>query len=385
MGSIGSYIFRAMAGAFLVVLITLTAVIWITQALREFNLVTSHGQTALAFLGVTSLIIPQLVPVIAPLAFVVAASHVLIKLSTDFELIVMNAAGMPPRRVLQPLLALATLVAVLVGILNAYIAPQCLRMAREWATEIRADLITRIVQPGHFVSIESGLTFHIRERRPNGQLLGILLDDRRNPKERVTLIAEYGEFLKNEHGPFLLMHNGNIQRHDLTQRDPNIVQFDRNAFDLSQFDGRTVIRYSSRERYLWELIRPNRLDPDLVRQVGYNRAELHDRLVGVLYPFAFAIAAFAFLGSPQTTRQSRVWSVLAVIGVISAVRLVGFAGAVLGIQRPAFLLLPYVMVFSAIGLCGLAIWRGSIIEPPAFLLNAYNALSQRRARHSAAT
>ena len=41
--------------------------------------------------------------------------------------------------------------------------------------------------------------------------------------------------VKNENGNFLLLQNGSIQRHETKQRDPNIVVFDRYAFDLSQF------------------------------------------------------------------------------------------------------------------------------------------------------
>ena len=32
-----------------------------------------------------------------------------------------------------------------------------------------------------------------------------------------------------------------------------------------------------------------------------------------LYPFAFVLIAFAFLGAPRTTRQSAAWSMTAVI------------------------------------------------------------------------
>ena len=57
---------------------------------------------------------------------------------------------------------------------------------RRWATEVRADLVSNVVQPGRFTNLEYRLTLHIRERLPNGQLLGILIDDQRNPKERMN-------------------------------------------------------------------------------------------------------------------------------------------------------------------------------------------------------
>ena len=92
-------IFRTTFGAFLMVLVSLTAVIWLTQALRDVDLMTGQGQTILVFIGITSLIIPQLVMVIAPVALVVAVAYILHKLATDSEIIVMNGAGMPPWRI----------------------------------------------------------------------------------------------------------------------------------------------------------------------------------------------------------------------------------------------------------------------------------------------
>ena len=60
MGSIDKYIFRTTLASFALVLVSLTGVIWITQALRGIDLMTSQGQTILTFLGVTSLVIPAL-------------------------------------------------------------------------------------------------------------------------------------------------------------------------------------------------------------------------------------------------------------------------------------------------------------------------------------
>jgi lipopolysaccharide export system permease protein len=267
MGSIGRYIFRTTFGAFLLVLVSLTAAIWLTQALRDVDLMTNQGQTILVFIGITSLVIPLLIMVITPFALVVAVAHVLHKLSTDSEIIVMNGAGMRPWRLLQPFLAVTIVVSVMLATISSYVAPESLRMLRRWLTEVRTDLVSNIVQPGRFIAIEPGLAFNIRERRPNGLLAGLLLDDRRDPKERVTVIAERGELLKSDNGSFLILQNGSIQRHDLKERDPNIVIFDRYAFDLSQFtSGPQIIKYSVRERYLWQLIWPDPNDPQLKDQ-----------------------------------------------------------------------------------------------------------------------
>ncbi len=49
-------------------LVVLTGVIWITQALRQIDLLTSKGQTILIFMMMTGLALPSLVAIIAPVA-----------------------------------------------------------------------------------------------------------------------------------------------------------------------------------------------------------------------------------------------------------------------------------------------------------------------------
>jgi lipopolysaccharide export system permease protein len=378
MGSISRYIFFTTLNAFLVVLVSLTAVIWVTQALHDFDLVTNQGQTILVFMGITGLIIPLLVLVIAPIALLIAVAHVLNKLSTDSEIIVMNAAGMSPWVLFRAFMMVTLVVALLVAAISTYFAPKGLRMLRDWLTEVRANVVSTIVQPGRFTSIEQGVTIHIRERRANGQLAGILLDDRRNPNERLTVLAEAGELVDNDKGTFLILQKGIVQRHAADQRDPAMVVFDRYAFDLSQFAaGPQAVKYSIRERYLWQLLMPDPKDQFYIKQPGQFRAELHDRLMAPLYPIAFVVIAFAYLGAPRTTRQSRTVSMLGAIGGVGLLRLIGFASTVFGATMPWMLSLQYVAMALAL-VSGLwVIRRGLILEPPAFIVDWVTALTAR--------
>ena len=381
MGSINEYILRTTLGAFLIVLVSLTAVIWVTQALRDIDIMTSQGQTILVFVGITGLIIPLLVLVIAPIALLIAVAHVLNKLSNDSEIIVMNAAGMSPWVLFRAFVVAALVVSVLVGAISAYFAPKGLRMLRDWLTAVRANVVSSIVQPGRFTTIENGVTIHIRERRPNGQLAGIFLDDRRNPNERITVLSEIGELLDNESGTYLVLQKGIVQRQETGQRDPAMVVFDRYAFDLSQFAGGVQsAKYSIRERYLWQLLFPDPKDQFYVEQPGQFRAELHDRLMAPLYPLAFVVIAYAYLGAPRTTRQSRTLSMLGAIGGVALLRLIGFSSTVFGAVVPWMLALQYLTLAAAIGAGLYVIRRGLIIEPPVFIADWLAALTERLGR-----
>jgi len=378
MGSISRYIFRTTLASFLVVLVSLTAVIWVTQALRDIDLMTSQGQNILVFVGITGLIVPLLILVIAPIALLIAVAHVLNKLSSDSEIIVMNAAGMSPWFLFRAFMSAAIVVSILVMAISAYFAPKGLRMLRDWLTEVRANVVSNVVQPGRFTSIESGVTIHIRERKLNGQLLGIFLDDRRNPNERLTVLSETGDLVDNDNGTFLVLQSGLMQRQEVGKRDPAMVVFDRYAFDLSQFaGGAQAVKYSIRERYLWQLLFPDPKDQFYLEQPGQFRAELHDRLVAPLYPIAFVVIAFAYLGAPRTNRQSRTLSMVGAISAVALLRLTGFASTVAGANAPWMLALQYITLAIALGGGLFVIRSGTILEPPAFLLNWINALSER--------
>jgi len=384
MGSINSYIFRTTFGVFLVVLVSLTAVIWVTQALHDIDLMTSQGQTILVFIGITGLIIPLLILVIAPIALLIAVAHVLNKLSNDSEIIVMNAAGMSPWKLFRAFMSVAVAVSLIVMVISAYFAPKGLRMLRDWLTEVRANVVSTIVQPGRFTTIERGVTIHIRARRPDGQLLGILIDDQRDPAERFTILAEAGDLLENSKGTFLILQNGSVQRQEAKQPDPNMVVFDRYAFDLSRFSGGPqTVKYSIRERYLWQLIWPDPTDQIYVEQPAQFRAELHDRLVAPLYPLIFVVLAFAYLGAPRTNRQSRTLSLVGAIGAVALVRLIGFASTVFGVNYPWVLSTQYIAIAAAAAFGLFVIDRGLIIEPPAFLSNWIATWSQRLTRRFA--
>lgn len=387
MGANDRYIMRTVLGAFLLVLVSLTIIIWTTHAIREIDVVTNQGQTILAFLGLTALLVPMLVLVIAPLAFVIAVIYTLNKLNADSEIAVMNAAGMSPWRIFMPFLLVALIVAGLVAVISAYLSPKALRELRILITHVRANLIANVIQPGRFTALQGGqLTFHIRERRANGELGGIFIDDRRDPDLRATFLAERGVIVENDGGSFLVLEKGSAQRVSAKDPDPTIVLFDRYAFDMTQFSGSDSLpTFNVRERYLWDLIWPNPADPYYQQNVGRFRAELHDRLLAPIYPVIFALLAFAILGAPRTTRQTRGLSMLMAVISAGLVRLVGFAGVVFIGKSPLAIIVLYgALILTTAGSIAL-IARATVIEPPAFLTNALAALQARFGPQLAAT
>jgi lipopolysaccharide export system permease protein len=133
------------------------------------------------------------------------------------------------------------------------------------------------------------------------------------------------------------------------------------------------------------LASPDPKDPLYQSQPGQFRAELHDRIVAPLYPLAFTVIAFAILGAPRTTRQSRAFSLgLAILGV-AVLRFGGFACVVIAPRTAIAVMFLYGSLVAAFGLGLIAIGRGTIIEPPAFVTKTIAHFTERANRILAPT
>lgn len=359
MTQIERYMFRIALGAFLACLTGLTGTIWVTQALRELDLVTAKGQTLLIFLFITGLSLPTLITVIAPVALFIAVVYALNRLNGDSELIVMSAAGMQPRRILKPFLTLALAISVLVAFLTIQVMPSSFQELREVLTRIRGDFVANVVKEGQFTSLDSGITFHFRERGRDGSLRGLFIQDKREAGKAVVYLAEKGQVADYDGQTYLVLEKGSVHRQQKDSRDASIVTFERYAVDLAAFtppDADPV--YKPRERSTLQLFFPNRDEGYYRLQKGRFRAELHDRLSSWLYPLALAFIAFAALGDPRTTRQGRGLAVAgAIVGVV-ALRIAGFAATSAAARSQGAVVAIYAVPLVAIGLSCLLIFHG---------------------------
>ena len=343
------YIFRNAALACLVTLAALTSVIWITQALRELDLVTGKGQTILILLKVTALSLPSLIMLMAPFALFLSIIYTLNKLSGDSELIVMNAAGVSPFRIFRPLFILTCAVAFVVAFISLYAMPASFRALRDLVTKVRSDVITSVVQEGRFITLDKGITFHYREKAPGGTLVGILVQDKRDAKATMTYIAERGVVTEVAGTPYLILEKGSLQRQDEKQADSAIVVFERYAIDMDQFGaGGGKISYKPRERSTWELLTLDRTDPEIGLLYGRFRAELHDRLVNPLFPFAILAIGFATLGAARNTRQGRGRAIALSVLAVAVMRAASFSALTLSVRSAGGVGLVYLVPLTVI-------------------------------------
>ena len=129
---------------------------------------------------------------------------------------------------------------------------------------------------------------------------------------------------------YLVLRKGSAQR-PRGAADSSIVTFEDYAIDLSQFlrRGGDTGKPRPRNRDTLALLKFDPSDPAEKLLAGEARAELYDRLTSPLYALVAGLVAFAALGEARTTRQNRGLAVLGAILAFAAVRIFGFADALM--------------------------------------------------------
>ena len=360
MGIFARYVFRQTAAAFLLILFSLCSVVWIALALRQLDVVTTQGQDTFTLIAMTTLALPNLMAIIAPISFLIAALHTLNRLNSDSELIVLTAAGSTVWTAARPLLLLAVFVTIGLAIITQLAQPWSFRQLKEYVVKMRTDLLTQVIQPGRFSSPETGLTFHIRERALNGELIGLMMHDTRAKDQAQSYLAERGVIVKQDPTAYLVMNTGHIIRRTDPKEPPQIIAFDTYAVDLDQFEpqGEDAGEFKPRERYLSELISP---DPDCkicMVQSGQFRSEFHERFASLLYPITFALIIVAFVGQARSTRSSRMESLVLAFLLAAGVRLGGLALNNLVTASAVFVPALYLLPIAAMALARAVIKGG---------------------------
>jgi len=327
--------FRQLVWWTIIVSVSLTCIVWLTQSLRFVEMIVNTGLSITTFVTFTLLLLPSFLSLIGPIAVFAAVMFTYTKMLNDSEIVIMRATGMSPLKIGRPALLLATLV-MLLGYLNTlYLMPASFREFKDLQREFRSELASLFLQEGVFNPVVEGITVFIRERSESGQLFGIIIHDERVPEEPVTMMAEQGAIVISDKGPHVLMVNGNRQEVRADDGRLSLLYFDRYTFDLSALNKTEIDLWREpRERFLNELFFP----ADQAQKI-YNYRELRMeglfRLSSPLLYLAFTTIGLALLLSGDFNRRGQFLRILTAVCSVTAVQVIVLSIKNLGEKTPA--------------------------------------------------
>ena len=354
MRRLDSYIFRQILGPFLFFVLVFTGVIWLTQSLRVIDTVVNNGQSARVFLQFTLLLLPMVLSIVLPIALFAAVLYAINRLFSDSEIVVMMAAGLSGTAILRAVTAFALAVMLVVYLMTLWLMPLAQRDMRERMTQIRGDVAVAFMREGAFLNPLDGVTVYLRETGPSGELLGVFVQDERDPDREVTYTAEKALLVRDGEGTRLLMFDGMAQSMTgPSGSDLTVLRFDKLAYDLTTFadTGAERMRKPS-EMFLPALLSVTEEDAG-GRAVGEYRAEAHEALSAPLYTLVLPLLAVAFVVGAGFRRQGFAGRIVLAAAAGLGVRLAGLAAK--SLVTGAAALWPLMYVPPLIGILA-ALW-----------------------------
>jgi lipopolysaccharide export system permease protein len=226
----------------------------------------------------------------------------------------MRAAGLSPLVLARPVFILAGLAFVALMSLSAYFLPASNREFKDLQFEIRNRFVSALLQEGAFTTVSDQLTIYIGGRNERGEVIGLLINDDRDPQQPVTILAEQGAFASSAQGSRIIMVHGSRQRFDRATGKLSVLAFERYTLDLDMLRDAPVVRFrDAQERFLGDLFwPPGDLDP-LTRNSFL--VEGHQRLILPLSVFSFVMIPLACLLPGELNRRGQLSRVLLAIGL----------------------------------------------------------------------
>ena len=162
------YIVKNLTHSTLLITLSLTSIVWLTQALRFIDFIVNQGVSIMVFLQLTILLIPSLLLLILPPALFCSVIFVYNKLKLDSELIVLQAAGLSRLRLASPAAQVAVGVALITYFIAMVLQPVSYTRFRDMQSFLKNNYASILLQEGVFSNPVKGLTVFIRERNKDG-------------------------------------------------------------------------------------------------------------------------------------------------------------------------------------------------------------------------
>ena len=299
-----SYIFRQLFFVTLFLTAILTGAVWLTQSLRFIDVVVNKGLPITTFFYLIMFLLPDLVAIVLPAAFLISFLFVYNRLTADQELIVMRSLGMSHWQLAKPVLILSTTLMIVLYGINLYLLPHSFRSLKDMEHNIRGMMSQSLLQEGEFNSIK-GLMVYVRAQRGPSEVSGIIIHDARDPeKPPFTITAERGAVFKDKDSLRLVLLNGARHAMDAKTGHPSRLDFDQYTVNLTQAQSPGPRYRKPYEYNLLELLQPGPEVQSAVERAKF-RVQGHQRILSPLYVLAFSFIGLGALLSGEFNRRYR--------------------------------------------------------------------------------
>ena len=345
---ISAYITRQLTLAFIIVVLSLSCVVWLSQSLRFIDMIVNRGLPLATFIYLTVLLLPTWLSIVMPIAGFASVLFIYNRMINDREIIILISSGVSPMRLARPAILVSGLIMIFCYVMTLYLIPLSYRTFKELQFQIRHNYTDVLLREGVFNNIGKDITVFVRKRNSEGQLVGIIVNDERDPNQKITLMAQSGALIVSEKGPRVFMKKGNRQSRNNKTGQIGLLYFDRYTVDLGGI--KSIAQRSSRDQnelFLSELLNPDKLK---VNNKKFNQyiAEGHYRLTAPILALSLPLIGLAILLRGEYSRRGQTWRLIGAVSVAAFIECLGLGSKFFATKELFLIPIMYAVVIAPV-------------------------------------
>ena len=223
---------------FLLTLFTLSAIVWILQAVNFLDIVSEDGHSISTYFKYSSLNIPRIVAKTFLLSFFLALFYIFVIYEENNQLLIYWTNSISKIGFLNKIILFSLIITILSLILSFIIVPYTQDKARSYIRNSNLDFFPSLIKPKKFIDTVENLTVFI-DKKENQKIEKIMLKDKSNSNNIQIIIAKSGQIFNDQGNKFLVLDNGKIINTN-AEKKSTIFDFKETTFDLNKYQTKTT-------------------------------------------------------------------------------------------------------------------------------------------------
>jgi len=299
---------------FLLIVFTISIIIWVLQAVNYLDFVIEDGHGFLVYFKYTLLSFPKIISRIFPFAIFLAFSYIFLKYENKNELVIFWNFGIKKINFINFFIKFSFWFVLIGLLLNAIITPYTQDKARSFIRSSDLDFFESILKPKKFIDVVGDLTIYFDEKKNNGKLINIFLNEKISFNNSKTTYAKSAVINIKGNKKILTLYDGK----SINKINGKIseFQFTKTDYNISKFSSNTIMHQKTQEIPTIDLIKcslffkgsvKNIIDENIIRDKINNcifsnleniYKQLYSRLIKPLYAtFLISISLLFILKS----------------------------------------------------------------------------------------
>ena len=238
---------------FLLVVFTISIIIWVLQAVNYLDFVIEDGHGFLVYFKYTLLSFPKIISRIFPFAIFLAFSYILLKYENKNELVIFWNFGIKKINFINFFIKFSLWFVLISLLLNAVITPFAQDKARSFIRSSNLDFFESVLKPKKFIDVIGNLTIYFDEKNKNGELINVFLNEKTDVNNSQTTFAKTAIVNIDNNKKVLTLYDGksiNVVNGKISE-----FKFSKTDYNISKFSTKSMLTKKNQETATKDLIK----------------------------------------------------------------------------------------------------------------------------------